>query len=511
MSDSISTPTPTSTPVLPSSVPPPAHLLKPAHLQSLSTHFHTELDLLDRIVYKNQSQFRLNIFWRKVTEIRRLGRKVRDNWEEIRGKGLLESVGEETKANRESLKRFAVLVEKLHLALPKLHNALTLTIELTHFLPTVVVLLGITSRLWATSFILYDHLVCLWDKSFGKGTDGKRKGLRKLPEWSRSGSEAVCKDTTGLARMSVGATDKDTGPIISVPSLSSTMTNSSLPVDSPQSELGQVIERIPSKTAHPSVYPPGPITSHPGSSEAGDEDDTGVYIDGIGEAGEKISRDYFSLPINRSSSTSLSLSPSPSPSPSPFVPVRASNDSLDAKVNVDFNPESSLKDQKKLTDRRKVLKNDSSVPLVSSPLSRSTVFSPPLPLPAPLQSSSSLQDPSGPSVSSSSTNPTNPKPVKRSKVLGEPVHGTSKIKSQAQDSSSASSTSNSPSISITSTKSVKSINPSTTTAAVAVARTVPTKRKIDLPLDNSSDAPGGKEIKKKKKKKKGDEIDDIFG
>ena len=54
--------------------------LPPRALASLSSHLSTELLLLARIHYKNQSQHRLSLFWRRVDEMKRLGDKVQASW-----------------------------------------------------------------------------------------------------------------------------------------------------------------------------------------------------------------------------------------------------------------------------------------------------------------------------------------------------------------------------------------------------------------------------------------------
>jgi hypothetical protein len=64
-----------------SSSPSTATLLPAKTLAQLTTHLATELALLDRVVYKNQSQHRLARFWRKVVEVRRIGGKVKESWE----------------------------------------------------------------------------------------------------------------------------------------------------------------------------------------------------------------------------------------------------------------------------------------------------------------------------------------------------------------------------------------------------------------------------------------------
>jgi len=45
-------------------------------LQKVLTSFRLELELLDRLFYKNKNQHRGALFWRKVTEMRRFGHKL---------------------------------------------------------------------------------------------------------------------------------------------------------------------------------------------------------------------------------------------------------------------------------------------------------------------------------------------------------------------------------------------------------------------------------------------------
>jgi hypothetical protein len=66
---------------------------------------------------------------------------------------------------------------QLCLALPKLHAALNQLITLTHFLPLVLVLLGISARLWTVSCALYSYLDAVWEK---EGRFGEKKALRRL-------------------------------------------------------------------------------------------------------------------------------------------------------------------------------------------------------------------------------------------------------------------------------------------------------------------------------------------
>jgi hypothetical protein len=51
---------------------------KPASrdLQKTFASFRLELELLDRLFYKNKNQHRGALFWRKVTEMRRFGHKL---------------------------------------------------------------------------------------------------------------------------------------------------------------------------------------------------------------------------------------------------------------------------------------------------------------------------------------------------------------------------------------------------------------------------------------------------
>lgn len=45
-------------------------------LQKISASFRLELELLDRLFYKNKNQHKSALFWRKVTEMRRFGHKL---------------------------------------------------------------------------------------------------------------------------------------------------------------------------------------------------------------------------------------------------------------------------------------------------------------------------------------------------------------------------------------------------------------------------------------------------
>ena len=45
-------------------------------LQKIFASFRLELELLDRLFYKNKNQHRSALFWRKVTEMRRFGHKL---------------------------------------------------------------------------------------------------------------------------------------------------------------------------------------------------------------------------------------------------------------------------------------------------------------------------------------------------------------------------------------------------------------------------------------------------
>ena len=45
-------------------------------LQKIFVSFRLELELLDRLFYKNKNQHRGALFWRKVTEMRRFGHKL---------------------------------------------------------------------------------------------------------------------------------------------------------------------------------------------------------------------------------------------------------------------------------------------------------------------------------------------------------------------------------------------------------------------------------------------------
>ena len=45
-------------------------------LQKVFASFRLELELLDRLFYKNKNQHRSTLFWRKVTEMRRFGHKL---------------------------------------------------------------------------------------------------------------------------------------------------------------------------------------------------------------------------------------------------------------------------------------------------------------------------------------------------------------------------------------------------------------------------------------------------
>ena len=45
-------------------------------LRKILTSFRLELELLDRLFYKNKNQHLSALFWRKVTEMRRFGHKL---------------------------------------------------------------------------------------------------------------------------------------------------------------------------------------------------------------------------------------------------------------------------------------------------------------------------------------------------------------------------------------------------------------------------------------------------
>jgi hypothetical protein len=45
-------------------------------LQKIFSSFRLELELLDRLFYKNRNQHRSALFWRKVAEMRRFGHKL---------------------------------------------------------------------------------------------------------------------------------------------------------------------------------------------------------------------------------------------------------------------------------------------------------------------------------------------------------------------------------------------------------------------------------------------------
>jgi hypothetical protein len=45
-------------------------------IQKIFASFRLELELLDRLFYKNKNQHRGALFWRKVTEMRRFGHKL---------------------------------------------------------------------------------------------------------------------------------------------------------------------------------------------------------------------------------------------------------------------------------------------------------------------------------------------------------------------------------------------------------------------------------------------------
>jgi len=55
-------------------------------LQKISASFRLELELLDRLFYKNKNQHRGALFWRKVTEMRRFCHKL----ESRKSDGLVE-------------------------------------------------------------------------------------------------------------------------------------------------------------------------------------------------------------------------------------------------------------------------------------------------------------------------------------------------------------------------------------------------------------------------------------
>lgn len=48
-------------------------------LQRIFASFRLELELIDRLFYKNKNQHRSALFWRKVTEMRRFGHKLDDH------------------------------------------------------------------------------------------------------------------------------------------------------------------------------------------------------------------------------------------------------------------------------------------------------------------------------------------------------------------------------------------------------------------------------------------------
>lgn len=48
-------------------------------LQKIFASFRLELELLDRLFSKNKNQHRGAVFWRKVAEMRRFGRKLDNN------------------------------------------------------------------------------------------------------------------------------------------------------------------------------------------------------------------------------------------------------------------------------------------------------------------------------------------------------------------------------------------------------------------------------------------------
>ena len=82
-------------------------------LTALSTHLSTELVLLARIHYKNQSQHRLALFWRRVNEIKRLGGKVQTGWLgwQTRAKELVDQAA--SKGSHVELRRLGSLLENV--------------------------------------------------------------------------------------------------------------------------------------------------------------------------------------------------------------------------------------------------------------------------------------------------------------------------------------------------------------------------------------------------------------
>lgn len=83
-------------------------LLSSRLVNSLRTHLETDLSILGRLHYKNQSQHHLALFWRRVVEVDRVGRRLLPAWERALQDG----------AKHQDVRKLSLLVSRVSSAWP---------------------------------------------------------------------------------------------------------------------------------------------------------------------------------------------------------------------------------------------------------------------------------------------------------------------------------------------------------------------------------------------------------
>jgi len=327
-------------------------LLSARVVNSLRTHLETDLLILARVHYKNHSQHHLALFWRRVIEVDRVGRRllpvVKAGFQEgathaeIRRLAQLTSrVRRSTSAIRETTVARAcsagadcdpsTLSPQLFLAASHLHEHALPILNLTHFLPLITTLIAIASRVWSLCGVLYGHIAAVWQRDFPS-----KRPLPKLDGWpnapvAASNEPTDARSSSAKSVLLAGRPSSEREGLLS-PALAA--------------ESGQVVQR--SRTQTPASSVPGSSAPSPPAFDLGErivrptKAKPSPLAAGPAESSPDIGRSETARntpprgisPFAGSSAAPLPA-PSPLPPPPPPAKVRATKRPLTAVDNSD--------------------------------------------------------------------------------------------------------------------------------------------------------------------------------
>lgn len=244
--------------------PKPRSLLSARLINSLRTHLETDLLLLGRIHYKNQSQHHLALFWRRAVEVDRVGRRLLPASEA----GLKDGGAQQSDVRRLALLTSRVrillsscllssraeltwscsgcpcsLLRQLFKAALNLHSHALPILNLTHFLPLLTTLIAIASRVWTLSGVLYGHLEAVWARDFPA-----KRPLLPLEGWQEVPA------ATSLAELGVASASSSSKALTPALELASDPVSRASPALAV--ETGEVIQRSRTHTPGSSVQAP---------------------------------------------------------------------------------------------------------------------------------------------------------------------------------------------------------------------------------------------------------------